>query len=242
MRMNSTRSFQKRFDPLPGLASLAVLVLWCTGAISTLADDWPQWRGPNRDGVWAEAGVLESFPADGLKVSWRNPIGPGWSSPVVSHGRVFVTDVKLETQPAQERVHAFDETSGKPLWTYAYDAVYPDWALNAENSSPPCATPIVEADKLYTVGGNGHVHCLEAATGKLVWEKRLDKEYEIPVLSCRPSPLIEGELLIVFTGGKPGACVVALEKNSGKEIWKALGEGISNSSPIVVAAGREDGV
>jgi len=199
------------------------------------AEDWPQWRGPNRNGAWTESGVLEAFPAEGLKIRWRAPVGLGWSSPVVSQGRVFVTDVELETRPAKERVHCLDEATGKSLWMYAYEAEYPD--LKPENRSTPAATPIVEAGKLYMIGGNGHVHCLEVPTGKLVWERRLDRELEIKPLSCRPSPLIEGDLLILLTGGEPGACVVALEKSSGKEKWRALHESVSNSSPIVITAG-----
>lgn len=153
----------------------------------------------------------------------------------MSQGRAFVTDVQLESRPAQERVHCLDEATGQLLWTYAYEAEYPD--LMPENQSPPAATPIVEAGKLYMIGGNGHVHCLEAATGEPVWEKRLDRQFEIKALSCRPSPLIEENLLILLTGGKPSACVVALEKHSGKEVWRALDESVSNSSPIVIAAG-----
>ena len=223
-----------RFGPLPGIVSLAACILCGTCAALTRAEDWPQWRGPNRDGAWTESGILETFGAEGLNIRWRVPIGPGWSSPVVSHGRVFVTDVQLETRPAQERLHCFDEATGKSLWTYTYEAEYPD--LPPENRSTPTATPIVEAGKLYMIGGNGHVHCLETGTGKPLWEKRLDKEFEIKPQSCRPSPLIEGDLLILLTGGKPGACVVALEKNSGKEVWRALDESVSNSSPIVITA------
>ena len=183
--------------------------------VAVQAEDWPQWRGPNRDGAWAESGILESFPAEGLKIRWRMPVGLGWSSPVVSQGKVFVTDVQLETRPAQERVHCFDEATGKSLWTYAYEAEYPD--LPPENRSTPAATPIVEAGKLYMIGGNGHVHCLETATGKpAVGKESWTRNSKSKPLSCRPSPLIEGDLLILLTGGKPGACVIALEKNSGK--------------------------
>lgn len=233
MHFNPRR--QIRFGPLPSMVSLAACILCGTCATLTWAEDWPQWRGPNRNGAWTESGILETLPAEGLKVRWRMPVGLGWSSPVVSQGRVFVTDVQLETRPAQERVHCFDEATGKSLWTYAYEAEYPD--LMPENRSTPAATPIVEAGKLYMIGGNGHVHCLDTATGKAVWEKKLDKEFEIKALSCRPSPLIEGDLLILLTGGKPGACVIALEKSSGKEVWRALDESVSNSSPIVITAG-----
>jgi outer membrane protein assembly factor BamB len=215
---------------------LKLAYLLCgTCATLTGAEDWPQWRGLNRDGVWTESGILATFPADGPEICWRVPVGLGWSSPVVSQGRVFVTDVELETKLAQERVHCFDEATGKLVWTYAYEAEYPD--LPPENRSTPAATPIVEAGKLYMIGGNGHVHCLVAATGELVWENRLDREFEINALSCRPSPLIEGDLLILLTGGKPSACVIALEKTTGKHVWRALDESVSNSSPIVIPAG-----
>jgi outer membrane protein assembly factor BamB len=233
MKFNSRR--QLRFSSLPNMVSLAAYILCSTCAASTRAEDWPQWRGPNRDGAWTESGILETFATDGPEIRWRVPIGLGWSSPVVSQGKVFVTDVQLETRPAQERVHCFDEATGQSLWTYAYEADYPD--LPPENRSTPAATPIVEAGKLYMIGGNGHVHCLVSATGEPIWEKRLDKEFEINALSCRPSPLIEGELLILLTGGKPSACVIALEKNSGKEVWRALDESVSNSSPIVITPG-----
>src|SRR5437899_2106672 len=86
----------------------AILLLMLFAA-ALQAEDWPQWRGPNRDGVWSETGILESFPADGLKVRWRAPIGPGWSSPVVAKGRVYLTDSQLQRPKAKERVLCFEE-------------------------------------------------------------------------------------------------------------------------------------
>lgn len=223
--------------PVRGLAAACLLSGSCLTAIQ--ADDWPQWRGPNRDGAWTESGVLESLPADGLPVRWRAAIGPGWSSPVVAEDKVFVTDVDLQAHPTQERVHCLDEGTGQSLWTYAYDVVYPDWALNGEFGSPPAATPAVDAGRLYMIGGNGHVHCLEAQTGQVVWDNNLQNQFEIKVLSCRPSPLIDGDLLILLTGGAPGACAIALDKHSGKLVWTALDESVSNSSPIVITAGGQ---
>jgi outer membrane protein assembly factor BamB len=203
------------------------------------AEDWPQWRGPNRDGVWRESGVLELFPAGGLKVRWKASVGPGWSSPIVSAGRVFVTDSLLVKPSAKERIHCFDETTGKPLWTYAYEVDYPEWALNPKYETGPTATAIAEAGKIFALGGNGHIHCLDARNGNLIWQRRLEKQYEIDVLRCRPSPLIDGNRLILLVGGKPGACVIALDKHSGKEVWKALDDSVSNSSPVIVeAAGK----
>jgi len=90
------------------------------------ADDWPQFRGPNRDSVWRETGILTSFPAKGLKVRWRAAVGFGWSSPVVANGRVYLTDSELNKHKAKERVHCFDEATGKQLWTFSYDVAYPE--------------------------------------------------------------------------------------------------------------------
>jgi outer membrane protein assembly factor BamB len=216
--------------------SIAVVVPMVL-ATAVRAEDWPQWRGPNRDNVWAETGVVETFPLEGLKVRWRAAVGPGWSSPVVAQGRVFLTDSQLKRPQAKERVLCFDQATGKPAWTYAYEASYPDWAFTPGQEPGPCATPVVEAGRVYTLGGSGQVLCLDARTGERLWERRLDKAYEIEVLKCRASPLIDGGLLILFVGGKPGACVVALDKRSGQEAWKALDESVTNSSPIIVTAG-----
>jgi hypothetical protein len=105
-----------------------------------------------------------------------------------------------------------------------------------ERGAGPTATPIVEGNRIYTVGANGWVHCLDCTNGKLLWEKNIGKEYQVAEMSARPSPLIEGPLLIVCTGAKPGASVIALNKLTGKEVWKTLDDSVSNSSPIVITA------
>lgn len=216
---------------------------WLVGSFLSVASgvtrsaDWPQFRGPNRDGAWHESGLLQTFPADGLKVRWRQPAGWGWSSPVVAGGRVFLTDAELAKPTARERVHCFDERSGEPLWTHAYDVTYPDWAFVPGQGGGPTPTPVVEADRVYTVGANGHIHCLDARSGAVIWEQDLRKTYEVRDQQCRPSPLIEDNLLIVSAGAKPGACVLAFDKRTGTEIWTALDDAVSNSSPVVVEAG-----
>ena len=201
------------------------------------AEDWPQWRGPNRDAVWNETGILDSFPTNGLKIAWRTPVGRGWSSPVVAQGRVYVTDVHVVRSNATERVLCFDEASGKLLWSHQYAVDYPDWAFDP-NAGGPRATPIVRDGKLFTLGCLGHLFCLSAMKGGVVWEKSLAKEYGLePFSGITASPLIEGGLLILYLCGKPGACVVAFEKNSGKEVWRALDDSFTYSSPIVITAG-----
>jgi len=220
------------FKALPG----AVLGFFL-GARAALATDWPQFRGPHRDGNWDETGILESFPSEGLKIGWRQPVGGGWSSPVVVQGRVFVFDVELSKPSARERLHCFEEKTGKVLWVYAYEEKYGEWSYVPERGAGPTATPIVERDRIYVVGANGNTHCLDVKTGMVIWEKNIGREYQVAEMSCRPSPLIEGSLLIVFTGAKLGASVLALDKQTGKEVWKVLDDPVSNSSPIIISAG-----
>src|ERR1700730_2972134 len=121
------------------LTAALTLLLPLAGALR--ADDWPQWRGPNRDGVCGETGLLQSFPAEGLKVRWRAPVGWGFSSPVIAHGRVYVTDSQLKRPAALERVHCFDEATGKLLWDYSHEASYPEWAFTKGQEGGPTATP-----------------------------------------------------------------------------------------------------
>ena len=217
------------------LATSLILLLLFSGSIR--ADDWPQWRGLNRDGTWNETGILESFPSSGLKVRWRAPVGFGYSSPVVAQGRVYLTDAELMKPKAIERLHCLNEVTGKPLWTFAYDVAYPDWAFTPANEGRPIPTPIVHAGKVYTLGMLGHLFCLDAGKGDVLWKKNLDTEYQVQEFSCKSSPMIEGDLLILVVGGKPNACVLALDKNSGKEAWRALDEAMTNSSPIVISTG-----
>src|SRR5437762_19387 len=136
-------------------------------------------------------------------------------------------------------VHCFEEKTGKVLWVFAYNENYLEWTFVPERGAGPTATPIVEQDRIYVVGAYGYVHCLDVKTGSVIWEKHIGRDYEVEEMSCRPSPLIEGSLLIVFTGAKPRASVLALDKQTGKEVWKALDDHVSNSSPIVITlAGR----
>jgi outer membrane protein assembly factor BamB len=230
---------QARFVTLVFKAILAPVLNLLLVAPGALATDWPQFRGPNRDGNWDETGILESFPRAGLKIRWRQPVGGGWSSPVVVKGRVFVFDVELTPPSARERLHCFEEKTGKVLWVYGYKENYSEWTFVPERGAGPTATPIVEQDRIYVIGASGSAHCLDVKTGAVIWEKHIGREYEVSEMSCRPSPLIEASLLIVFTGAKPGASVLALDKRTGKEVWKALDDQVSNSSPIVITfAGR----
>ena len=211
--------------------------LWTLLLALAQADDWPQWRGLNRDGIWNENGVLESFPKAGLKIAWRTPVGRGWSSPVVAKGRVYLTDVEVTRPKATERVLCFDAAGGRRLWSREYVANYPDWAFDP-NAGGPRSTPIVQGGGLFTLGATGRLLCLDARRGDVVWEKDLAGEYGLePFSGITASPVIQDKLLILYICGKPSACVVALDKNSGKEMWRALDDSFTYSSPIVVKAG-----
>jgi len=172
------------------------LSLWLPLAIR--AEDWPQWRGPSRDGVWHE--TVESFPPGDLKVSWRAPVGPGFSSPVVAQGRVYVTDSQVSRPKAHERVLCFDAKTGKCLWTHSYEADYADWAFDPKNPFGPRPTPIVSGSRLFTLGARGRLICFKARNGKVVWEKNFGNKSKDSAFT--PSPLIEGNLLI--RGGLQG--------------------------------------
>ncbi|MBI4584804.1 MAG: PQQ-binding-like beta-propeller repeat protein [Planctomycetes bacterium] len=212
--------------------ALAALLLLSAAA---RADDWPQWRGQDRDGVWRETGILDAIPADGLKVRWRARIGLGYSGPVVAGGRVFVTDRRL--RPEVERVLCFDEVTGKPLWVHAYPCDYE----NMDYGSGPRASPMVDEGKIYSLGAKGQLVCLEAAKGKVIWERSLVKDYaaQVPRWGASAAPLVEGELLIACVGGQPGACIVAFDKKTGLEVWKALDDRPAYSAPLGIEAGGE---
>jgi outer membrane protein assembly factor BamB len=187
--------------------------------------------------VWAETGILQAFPAGGLKVRWRAPVGPGWSTPVVAKGRAYLTDSELNKPRARERVHCFDEATGQPLWTHSYEVAYPDWAFPVRG---PTATPIVQDGKPYTLGNKGDLYSLNTGKGDVLWKRNLEKDHDVQEFAFNASPLIEGDQLVVCVGSYPGtqpSSVLALDKNSGREVWKAPTGGLTNSSPIVVTAG-----
>ena len=190
-------------------------------AQSARADDWPQWRGPKRDGVWRETGIISKFEGRRLKPAWSVPILGGYSGPTVADGRVFVTD--RTTKPSQtERVLCFDEKTGKSLWTHQYDCVY----SNVGYDTGPRASVSIDNGRAYSLGSMGHLFCLDAKSGAVLFKHDLNTEYGIrmPVWGIAASPLIEDDLLIVQIGGERNACVVAFDKKDGSERWRALGD------------------
>ena len=224
------------------LTAILCTVIFGLVAPPGYADDWPEFRGKGRRGVWQETGIVDAFPAEGLKVRWRTPIDPGWSSPVVSEGRVFLIDFSRAERGTDvvERAVALDEETGRILWTRAWDADYRTLGASWEG---PRVTPTVDGNRVYVMGATGLLHTLDVETGEVLWAKDLVHEYGAPPpqWGFSSAPLVDGPRLITIVGGDDNARVVAFDKFTGEEIWRALpsDSDIGVPQPIVIdAAGR----
>lgn len=223
---------------------LVVLTLGSTAH----ADDWPQWLGPKRDSVWHETGIVEKFPESGLTVKWRAPVSLGYSGPAVATGKVFVTDYvresgEISNNPGErkqltgrERVLCLNAADGKPIWEHGDKVTY-----KISYPSGPRTTPTVSGGKVYTLGAEGLLLCLNVDDGKVIWSKDLKKEYktESPIWGFCGAPLVDGQRLICLVGGE-GSEVVAFDKDTGKELWKALSSGTAGAGycpPSIIEAG-----
>ena len=215
-----------------GLAS-ALLAL-C--ALAANDNEWTQWRGSARDGVWKETGLISKFAGPQVEVRWRHRISNGYSGPTVADGRVYVTD-RVTDPRQQERVHCFEWETGRILWTYAYDAIYA--GIGYQNG--PRAAVTINDGRAYALGAMGHLHCLDAADGSVIWSKDLNREYRIrmPNWGIAAAPLIEGDLVILHIGGEGDACFVAFDKKTGQERWRALRDRPSYVAPIIIEQAGE---
>ena len=203
-------------------------MLLCTALAQ--ADDWPQWRGSRRDGVWREGGTIDKFAGPQVPIRWRAKISSGYSSPTIAQSRVYVSDRVAEPQQV-ERVHCFDAMSGKPLWSHSYPCVY----QGIRYTAGPRAAITIHDGRAYSLGAVGHLFCFDAADGSVLWHKDMRVEYRVrmPGWGIAAAPLVEGELVIVQIGGR-GACLVALDRKTGQERWRGLDDRCSYSAPIVV--------
>jgi outer membrane protein assembly factor BamB len=224
---------------LIAVLSLALLVV----ASSARSDDWPQWLGPKRDGVWRETGILDKFPDKGPTIRWKTPIGSGYSGPAVAGGKVFITDRILDQNAknpdsgftknvvnGKERILCLEEASGKVLWKHEYASKY-----EIAYPAGPRTTPVVQDGKVWALGAMGDLFCLDAEKGKVLWSKNFPKAYKanIPVWGFCASPLLDDNQLICIVGGD-GAVVVSFDKDTGKELWKALDAGEPGYCPPMI--------
>ncbi len=220
---------------------LICVALVVAGPSDVHGDDWPEFRGEGRQGIWREGGLLDTFPADGLKVRWRTPIKAGYAGPAVADGRVFVTDFEpTNGLRGIERALAFDEVTGRTLWVVEWDADYAgiQWEVG------PGATPTVDGDRVYVLGRTGVMSALKVGTGELLWRKNYSTEYDVDRMrwgfdwGFSSAPLVDGERLICFVGGPENARVVAFDKMTGDEIWRALPSeaDLGVAQPVIIEA------
>lgn len=193
------------------------------------AEDWPEWRGLNRDGVWNETGIVPSYTQ--LNPKWRVEISSGYSGPTIADGRVYVSD-RVVSPKQIERVLCFDEATGKALWTHEYDCAY----RNVSYTAGPRTSVQIRNGVAYSLGTMGHLYALDAKHGRVLWSHDLGAEYDInmPEWGISAAPLITEDMLVVHFGGSIDATVVAFGLQDGRERWRALDDRASYSAPILI--------
>ena len=205
-----------------------LVVAWLSDPGLLLPDDWPEWRGAGRRGVWNETGIVDRFSGERLAVRWRAPINSGYAGPAVSAGRVFVTDFRSSKGlEGHEGLVALDQLTGMLLWSRRWPADY----AGIEYAAGPRATPTVDGDRVYALGAAGSLVCARVLDGRVLWERSFPRDFgtELPPWGMASAPLVHGNLLIAVVYGRPAAKVVAFDKYSGEEVWRALSS--ENSGP-----------
>ena len=205
---------------------------------TALAEDWPQWQGPNRNAVSRETGLLQEWPKGGPPLAWRiDGIGGGDSAPAVAGGRLY----GLSNRDGQEIVWALSEADGKEVWVSSLgDAERQDVPQSKEG---PGGTPTVDGDRIYVIGMSGRLACLNAKDGTVLWQKSLKEDFggTAPMWNFRESPLVDGDK-VICTPGASSAMIVALNKANGDVMWKSVAPAVeSQSTPPANADRPNDG-
>ncbi len=200
-----------------------------TATLSATAADWPRWRGPDANGISKETGWSTTWPASGPKQLWTAKVGIGFASFAVSQGRVYTVGNTKDV----DTVFCFDANTGAEVWKHAY----PSQLDPKYYEGGPSATPTVDGNRVFTLSKRGVIHCLDAASGKVIWTKNLMEELkaEMPTWGFASSVLIEGNLAIVNVG----AAGAALDKQSGKVIWSSGSDHAGYSTAVPFKAGGE---
>ena len=209
------------------------------------AADWPQWRGPNRDGVAPDVKLPAKWPADAPAAKWKAPVGEGYSGAAVAGGKVFI--LGREGEEGDEKCLCFDADTGKLLWKVQYPCSFK--APDPTAGKGPNSTPTVDGDRVYMFGMGGMLSCIEVATGKVLWKHDCQKEFwgEVkgelgddawfPPCGVATGPLVDGDKVIVAVGGKKAGGFTAFDRKTGEIVWKALEDRSSYASPLIVSPG-----
>lgn len=193
---------------------------------------WTNFRGPRRDGRYEEASISTNWPANGLPMVWKQPIGVGHASFVVADGKAYT----IEQRRNQEVVAAYDMNNGRELWTQKWNAEF-----NDSTGDGPRSTPTWDEGRIYALGATGELRCLNATTGVVIWGKNILSDNQAKNLpwAMAASPLIVDDKVIVLPGGTSGKSVVAYNKNTGAPVWRVLNDTQAYVSPMLVElAGR----
>ncbi len=221
--MKCSLSFNLRVSSFVG----AIIVFGVSALLipSSHADDWPQYRGPNRDGISQEKGWQAQGLQQGPKIAWRASVGTGFSSVSISNGKAYT----MGNSGDVDTISCFDATTGKEIWRQTYSCP----CDAAQNEGGPNSTPTVDGDRVYTFSRRGQLFCLDANTGKGIWSKEAYRDFgaSTPQWGFACSPLVLENLLIVDMGGK-GASTVALNKSTGAAVWSTGNDPVGYSSPI----------
>jgi outer membrane protein assembly factor BamB len=220
--MNNVRTF----------TTLAIVALCLSTKLAAQTPgEWPQWRGANRDGISKETGLMKQWPAEGPPLVWKTTgAGGGYSSFAVSGGRIFT----LGLRGNREYVIAFDVANGKEVWATPHGNRFEN-----DRGDGPRGTPTIDGDRVYALGGNGDLSCLDIKTGRIIWAMNILSKFggRNPNWGISESPLVMGEKVLVTAGG-PGASVVALNKKDGALIWKSQSDGAGYSSGMPIQIGN----
>ncbi len=214
------------------LVGMAFIILCSSIDIAAQAEgNWPQWRGPNRDGISKETGLLKQWPENGPPLVWKaKGAGAGYSSFAITNGRLFTMGLRGN----RESVIAFDVATGKEVWATPHGT-----SFRNDRGDGPRGTPTVDGENLYALGGNGELSALDVRTGRIIWTMNVLKKFGGSNITwgISESPLVVGEKLLVNAGG-PGASIVALNKKDGSLIWKSQSDHAGYSSAIPVQVGN----
>ena len=189
---------------------------------------WNGFRGPVRDGIYAEQNIITTWPQAGAPLLWKQPVGGGYASFAIAQGRAFT----IEQRRDQEVVAAYDLSTGRELWTNSWSAEFQE-PLGGDG---PRATPAWDDGKVYALGALGELRCLEADSGKVLWGTNVldENRAPVPTYGVSASPLIHEDKLIIAAGGPRKHSVVAYTKSNGKKLWGSLDDGAAYSSPMIV--------
>lgn len=207
-----------------------ILLLLLALAPAPPAADWPQWRGPNRDGRVSGFTPPKTWPKT-LREQWKVTVGVGHSSPLLIGDRIYV----FARNGEEETLMALDAANGKELWRNGQKVSYEMNPAARDHGKGPKSTPVFSNNRVCTLGISGHLSCHDASTGKVIWRKDFSGQYPntSPLYGTAMSPIVENNLLIAHVGGQDKGALTAFDAATGKVVWSYEQDGPAYSSPVV---------